>query len=193
MGNERAMSSLVQDFLNVTALVTDYHLEMFVETGCEDGVSMERLSALGLKLFSCDINAEKVETCRARFPWAQISHANSIDFLADVLPKIDRPALIWLDAHFGPPPYDTFPLEDEIALVATLMDPDVRDKSVILCDDISTVLQRSLTDFNINVNQGHATLAPYPLVDLLEFLPNHNWRVIAENTGVLSFTPKVGA
>ena len=185
------MSSLVQQFLRIPELVERYDLRVFIESGCEDGTSLSVADHIGLHLYTCDVDAAKVELCRRAFPHAQVSHAKSVDHLRDVLPQIDAPALIWLDAHFSPlvEPHEQWPVFDELTLIHTLL--GTRDASVILVDDISTVLQHSMTDFDPNEAQGHPDFAPYTLRSLTDMFPNHRYRVIAENTGVLEFTPKV--
>lgn len=183
------MSSLVQEFIGAAELVQRYGLKVFIETGCEDGVSLDVARNMGLTLYTCDVDAAKVEMCRRAFPQAQISHALSLDHLRDVLPRVREPALIWLDAHFHPLAGDQqWPLYEELKLISTIF--PARDRSVVLADDISTVLQTSLTDFDPRELNGHPQFCTYTLEELTELFPNHTWEVLAENTGVLSLCPR---
>lgn len=90
-----------------------YGLDMFVETGCFLGRSLEQARRAGFeRLLSCDICERYVRKCRKRFPQAQIVHASSTAMLEGLLPTLQGGrALFWLDAHFPA----TFGLADEVA------------------------------------------------------------------------------
>src|SRR5579872_2569074 len=151
------MSGLVQDFIGAAALVKKHNLRAYVETGVEDGISMDVARNIGvaqgtlMALYGCDVDGEKVALCRAKFPEAQISHATSTDFLLDVLPQIREPALFWLDAHFKDG-YPSWPLREELTLISQML--RLRDASVIIADDFSCVLSKSLTDFDPTERNG---------------------------------------
>ena len=82
---------------------------VFIETGCHLGGGLTKAVHCGFtKLYSCDINMERVETSiekvseLARYgsiiePY--IYNCDSRLFLAQVLPLIEEDALFWLDAH----------------------------------------------------------------------------------------------
>lgn len=183
------MSSLVQEFIGAAQLVQRYGLKIFIETGVEDGVSLDVARNMGLALYTCDVDAAKVEMCRRAFPQAQISHALSLDHLRDVLPRIREPALIWLDAHFHPLAGDQqWPLYEELRLISTIF--PARDRSVILADDYSCVLSKSLTDFDPAANNGDPRFCTYSHAELCNLLPYHTCAVLAENTGVAVWTPR---
>jgi hypothetical protein len=183
------MSSLTQDFLRVPDLVRDYALTTFVETGCESCVSLGVAHSLGLRCISCDVNGDYVAQGRARYPNAEISHAESLAGLAYACSRIgyDEPCLVWLDAHWGPPPYDTYPVKAELEYLLHNLKP--LQKSVILVDDFSAVMAQSLTDPDLARFQGSA-FVNYTAADLCALLPDHDFVVLAENTGVAQWTPK---
>ena len=186
------MSSLVQDFLRVPLLIKQFGITTFLETGCEDGISLGVAHRCGLRCFSCDINAEKVEACRLRFPDAQISHADSMAGLEYACARIgyDEPTLVWLDSHWGPPPYDTYPVRDELAYLVANLKP--LSTSVILVDDFSAVMAENLRDPDLRRFQG-SEFVNYTPADLWAMLPYHDITVLAENTGVAMWTPRAQA
>ncbi len=74
----------------------------FIETGSHYGNSINTSLELGFeKVFSCDINNERIKHCLERFKNKNVSlfNLNSIDFLKHISKDIDKKALFWLDAH----------------------------------------------------------------------------------------------
>lgn len=183
------MSSLTQDFLHIADLVDDYGLSAFIETGCEDGISLGVAYDLGLRCISCDIDSAKVEAVRARYPNAEVSHAESLAGLAYACSCIGytEPALVWLDAHWGPPPYDTYPVRAELEYLMEHLKP--LQQSVILVDDWSAVQAVSLEDADWTTFQG-SSFVDYTTADIVAMFPYHEATVIAENTGVFCLRPR---
>ena len=134
-------------FKPLSELINEYKLEIFVETGCYRGNSLDFALKLGFdKLFSCDIDQEAITNCNERFITTnkiQLYHKDSISFLRTVLPAINKNALFWLDAHL--PGFDktsgqvyeknkhNFPLEKESTLINNAR-KDFND--IILIDDL---------------------------------------------------------
>lgn len=183
------MSSLVQAFLCVPELVQQYGLTTFVETGCEDCVSLAIAHGLGLRCISCDIDGAKVAAGRARFPDAEISHSDGQAGIEYACSRIgyDDPCLVWIDAHWGPPPYDTYPVLEELGLLVHHLKPLA--KSVILVDDWSAVMHQSLEDPDWTRFQG-SSFVDFTTADVVAMFPYHEASVIAENTGVLRLVPR---
>lgn len=186
------MSSLVQPFIGVADLVRDYGLTTFIETGCENGHSLGVAYDLGLRCISCDINADHVAECRLKFPNAEISHAESLAGLAYACSRIgyDEPALVWSDAHWGPPPYDTYPVRAELEYLAANLKPLAT--SVILVDDWSAVMHSSLEHKDWTEFQG-SQFVDFTTADIVAMFPYHQATVIAQNTGVLMLVPRARA
>ena len=114
----------------------------FIETGCHLGGGITKAINAGYnKIYSCDINMDRVEHCinlisEMAFngydfvePW--IYNCRSSQFLLQLLPTIDTDATFWLDAHDEG---GGVPLFEELALIKKLFK---NNTSTIIMDDIS--------------------------------------------------------
>lgn len=134
------MSSLLQ-VPGLHDLVRKNGLEVFVETGCDEGEGLQIARDLGLNpRYSCDLNAISVAICSQ---WGFVACMKSTDFLRQLKGHIrNKPTLFWLDAHFpGTWGINTtrdcfFPLLDELQVLATV---GGIDRCVVICDDMCNI------------------------------------------------------
>jgi hypothetical protein len=184
------VSNLSDAAIPVQRYVESYRLQAFIETGCYLGGGLDVANRLGLELYSCDLNEAHVERCRDRFPAAHVYVTDSVTFLRDVCPWVERPTLFWLDAHFPRQPRsprDRWPLFDELTAIKTLRANVERD--VILCDDLMVIGSEDNARYRPgeceHVNMDHT------LIDYIALLLNtHEVELIHEETGVLAFLPR---
>ena len=113
----------------------------FIETGCHLGGGITKAINAGYnKIYSCDINMDRVEHCinlisemassgKIVEPW--IYNCSSTQFLMELLPRIDTGATFWLDAHDEG---GGVPLFEELGLIKGLFK---NNTSTIIMDDIS--------------------------------------------------------
>lgn len=125
-------------------LVAEHGIVNLVETGTGPSSSgLQAAAELGLRGYSCDVFAPCVNDARGRFPhWAEnIFHANSMDFLREVLPYIGEPTFFWLDGHCPTDPEcidgPDFPPFEELQLIKALKHNYRCD--VMWLDDMSMV------------------------------------------------------
>lgn len=79
-------------------------LETFVETGTYYGDMVEAMRDHFSRLFSIELGEELYEKARKRFVGQkkiEIIHGDSGVELGKLLPRLDRPALFWLDGHYS--------------------------------------------------------------------------------------------
>lgn len=116
-----------------------YHLRILVETGTYLGDTVAAVKGAFDEIYSIELGLDLFQHARKRF--AEDRHVvllqgDSGDKLAEVLPKLRRPCLFWLDAHYsrGATARGSLqtPIEKELALIAA---HPLRRKHVILVDD----------------------------------------------------------
>ena len=122
----------------VRTYARQYRLPVLVETGTKFGDMLLGVENEFERIHSIELGDELVRKARARFaanPHIEIIHGDSGRELKSLLERIDRPALFWLDSHFGGG--GTVRGDTETPIVAELTHilnaPDL--KHVILIDD----------------------------------------------------------
>lgn len=140
-----SLSNFNDTCLSLNSLITDRKLNVFVETGCFMGNTLRYVNNYNFqRMFSCDIDLEMINYCRGISKRLELFHGNSLDFLKEILPKIDDyNVLFYLDAHL--PEHDknngnvlleselNFPLEEELKLIYKYRSGR---KDAIICDDL---------------------------------------------------------
>ena len=172
MGSIDGFSSLV----NLSELIQKNSISTFVETGCHLGHSLS--TAIGLdvsNLYSCDIDEHYVNICRDRFKHndrVHIEHCSSYDFLAKILPSLDKQdsVLFFLDAHL--PDSDSLidfslPLEEELDLIWKFRS---KKKDFIIIDDLRIYEDNNYTGGNWVDRSKYGT-------PTLDFLKKYNYNV----------------
>lgn len=140
-----SLSNFNDTCVKLTALKQKYNINVFVETGCFKGNTLRYCSGLGFdRMYSCDIDQEMIDHCKDISPTLELFHGTSIDFLEQLLPKLDSDRILfYLDAHL--PEHDknngekwvesdlNFPLQEELKIINKYR----KEKSdVIICDDL---------------------------------------------------------
>ena len=140
-----SLSNFNDTCLNIGHLKSEYALNVFVETGCFLGNTLNYVKDKGFeRLYSCDIDKEMVDRCKTISPNLELFHGSSVEFLNDLLPKLENDrVLFYLDAHL--PEHDknngeklvetdlNFPLKEEIEIINRYR---AGKKDVIICDDL---------------------------------------------------------
>ena len=127
----------------------------FIETGTHAGGTLSVALDLNMfdELYSCDIDQSMFEVSFDKFcdfDNVHLYHKSSIEFLKEVLPKVNKRTLFWLDAHdVG----KAAPLEEELNLIKNLLE---ENNHVIMIDDIPVyfgdglLVKEQLLDINSN-------------------------------------------
>ena len=115
-----------------------YRLPIFVETGTRFGDMLLGVQNNFERIYSIELVPELVEKARTRFARCahiEIIQGDSGQELKSLLERIDRPALFWLDSHFGDA--GTYRPERETPILAELAHIlEAPDRGhVILIDD----------------------------------------------------------
>mgnify|MGYP003386885781 CR=1 FL=1 len=115
-----------------------HKLGVFVETGTHRGETPWALRDVFGKIYTIEIEPLKVEAAKklfAKCPHVECLQGDSGKVLPQVLAKLDKPALFWLDGHFmdehSGDPNDPTPVSAEVKMV---LEHPVRGH-VILIDD----------------------------------------------------------
>jgi len=88
----------------VHAYARKFHLSAFIETGTYRGDMVEAVKRDFTQVYSIELGGELHRLARERFasdPNVTILQGDSGEVLRGLLPRIDRPALFWLDSHFS--------------------------------------------------------------------------------------------
>ena len=88
----------------VRAYARKYRLSIFVETGTYRGEMVEAVKRDFEQVYSIELGADLHRLARERFASdanVTILQGDSGEVLRVLLPRIDRPALFWLDGHFS--------------------------------------------------------------------------------------------
>lgn len=178
-----------------------FHLDTFVETGCYQGDSMALAYGAGFpKVISCDLDWNRVEACRERFPDAAVLYAESTALLGPLLPHllpVMGKTLFWLDAHF--PGYfglaetkqNRFPLAEELRLIRENK-PGYAD-DVIAFDDLRVIRDPLNPRYRQGELQGEesALYVDVSLEALLgPFAATHTAAFIHAQEGAVALLPK---
>lgn len=115
-----------------------HRLRILVETGTYRGDMIEAVREQFTQVYSIELSSDLARRATERFaavPNVRIVQGDSGERLAELLPKLDVPALFWLDAHYSGGEtargQRTTPILHELELV--LAAPDIGH--VILIDD----------------------------------------------------------
>lgn len=133
------MSDLVHEHgPAVGEAVARYGLKALIETGLGDNPSgLRAAKAYSLQYHGCDVDPARVANARALDPAGKIEHLESLTYLRQVIPTIDVPVFIWLDAHCAYPALPEsqaplWPMFEELEIIRDL----IKVESVIWIDDI---------------------------------------------------------
>lgn len=182
--------------IGISKYKDNFNLNTFIETGCWQGDGIGHAGSIGFEqIYSCDIGIQYVEDCRHKYPNAHIEHCESMQFLKNLLPTVDRPTLFWLDAHF-PEYYGTnesnedyfIPLIPEIEIIKSFK-PNYKN-DVIVCDDI----RNFRSDKNPRYIPGEVEDKYYIDIDWDMFVnilkDTHDHEYLLKTDGVMVFYPK---
>jgi hypothetical protein len=126
------------------ALVDGLQLRVAIETGTNLGESTAVLGEMVDRVWSVELSPKHVEWARSRHAGSQtitILEGDSAAVLAGLAPRIDRPALYWLDAHWCAG--DSAGYESQCPLLGEIDALDTSPaaaESAILIDDASFFL-----------------------------------------------------
>jgi 23S rRNA A2030 N6-methylase RlmJ len=116
-----------------------FHLPILVETGTYRGEMVEAMRGEFDRIYSVELGRELYELARGRFagdPRITILQGDSGEVLRDLLPKIDRPALFWLDSHFsGGETARSALITPVVRELETILAHPLARRNVILIDD----------------------------------------------------------
>jgi hypothetical protein len=133
------------------ALVDGLGLRVAIETGTNLGESTAALNEMVDRVWTVELSPKYVEWARARHagtPAITILEGDSAAVLAGLAPRIDRPALYWLDAHWCAG--DSAGYEAQCPLLAEIDALDTSPAaagSAILIDDASFFLACPYPDY----------------------------------------------
>ena len=98
-GPDTAPSRQVKEY-HLINLVKEHGLKTFVETGTKGGTTLKRMTEHCSELYSVELMPDRFNKARSRLPeHVNLYLGNSAEKLKEILPKIKKPALFWLDAH----------------------------------------------------------------------------------------------
>lgn len=81
-----------------------YRLKIFVETGTFRGDMVEAMKPLFAKVYSIELSDALFAAAERRFqqdPHVELIHGDSGKELAQIVERLDQPALFWLDGHYS--------------------------------------------------------------------------------------------
>lgn len=81
-----------------------FNLKVFIETGTYYGEMVEAMKPYFNQIYSIELSTELYERAKHRFAGDQritILHGDSGHVLGELLPRLDQPALFWLDGHYS--------------------------------------------------------------------------------------------
>jgi hypothetical protein len=113
----------------------------FVGTGTCLGDTTAMVRRLGHRVISIELDPAQYARAQHRFrddPDVVLVHGDCVTALQQVLPRLTRPAVLWLDAHYSGGITAGGPSDDPIlACLAELRDQTVRSHSLLI-DDVAT-------------------------------------------------------
>ena len=157
-------------------VVKENNITTLVETGCHLGHSLSYAIPMGFKtMYSCDIDQKYIDICTNRFRNQDniiLEHCSSVDFLTNLLPKLDdqETILFFLDAHL--PEHDAavnvaLPLEEELDIIWQHR-KDKKDH--IIVDDWRIYEENDFTGGNWNDRSQYGN-------PTLEFLNKYDYKI----------------
>ena len=81
-----------------------YRLKIFIETGTYRGDMVEAMKPLFRKIYSIELGDELFQKAKRRFKrdaHIELIHGDSGTELGRIMPRLDEPALFWLDGHYS--------------------------------------------------------------------------------------------
>ena len=122
----------------VKELAAEFKIEMLIETGTYFGDMDNSVKDDFLKIISIELSSQLYEFTNkrfAKFKHIEIINGDSADVIVDVLKRIDRKCLFWLDGHFSGGITERgskdSPIMEELT---SIFEHDIKDH-VILIDD----------------------------------------------------------
>ena len=88
----------------LTSIARQYGLSILVETGTYTGKTVAAIEHAFDRVYTIEVDAALYEAARKRFAQSQkieVIHGDSGIALGELMGRIDRPALFWLDAHYS--------------------------------------------------------------------------------------------
>jgi hypothetical protein len=82
----------------------NFRLPVFIETGTYRGDMVEAVKGDFERIYSIELGEDLARKAAQRFaadPHVTVFHGDSGEILEDLLSRIDRPCLFWLDSHFS--------------------------------------------------------------------------------------------
>ena len=104
-------------FETIKKLIAKYNIKNFIETGTYLGQTTGAMAQVVENVYSCEINVNYFEQAKENlksFSNITLFNTSSKQFLENVLPVIQQPALFFLDAHWQ----EHNPLVDELKVIA---------------------------------------------------------------------------
>jgi hypothetical protein len=112
---------------------------VFIETGTYTGHMVLAMLGRFEEIYSIELDPVLCEKARRKFrafPYVQIVQGDSSRELRRLLPRLSRPCLFWLDAHYSGGATAKGDLETPIAEeVTAILDHPLADEHVLLIDD----------------------------------------------------------
>jgi hypothetical protein len=184
--------------LDIAALIKQYDLQYFVETGVGQAISLVHMvNFFPMRAYySCDYDEVIVRAAQwslQKAPDVHIVHARSKEFLETLLSWLpQQPILFWLDAHFAAWANSDdrrlyLPLADELSVIRRLR-PEGRD--VIVMDDAAIYVDGP---FQIPLDPGMRPTCPEERdIDFVhETLDGtHHIKVLYSDGGYVLATPR---
>jgi hypothetical protein len=101
----------------IRRLIGKYGIQSAVETGTFLGVTAQGLAAMVPSVYTIEVRQDRYEQARenlAGLPNVEQILGASPDVFPGLIPRIKKPALYYLDAHWD----DHYPLPEEVAIIA---------------------------------------------------------------------------
>lgn len=155
-------SKRLKTFLNLELL------PLFIETGTNYGNGLKWAAQQNhfSKIFSVELDASRADYCKNLFAnnsKVEIEQGDSVDYLAKIIPAVDCPCLIYLDAHYsgGISPHNPnhpVPLVEESNII--LKSFYDLSQAVIIVDDVDC-WDRSMIDALIKMYKEKSITSNY--------------------------------
>jgi hypothetical protein len=117
-----------------------YHITVLVETGTYLGDMVYAVRKDFKEIHSIELDRDLFEKAKARFEgydYIHLYHGNSSDVLKDILGKLHKPCIFWLDAHYSggitAKGESNTPIEEELNHI---LGHEYSKNNVILIDDV---------------------------------------------------------
>lgn len=130
--------NLVKQYI-VKKFGRESHNRIFIETGTYKGQMVSAVANDFDQIYSIELGQELFEVCKKKFsnePHIKIVQGDSGIVLKEILSKVDKPCLFWLDGHYSQFITAKGELETPIlAELSTILKHPLASKHVILIDD----------------------------------------------------------